>query len=128
MRYAMPNYPCEFEIPDAWFTEAGMDRFTRTASAYRSTVAAVPVLLREIEPPYRTPLTPKDWCGFDHVRLVRVLNWIATGAEIEPVPMLKLPSSDLSSRAPYGYRVLDGFHRFYASSAAGFECLPAEIS
>jgi len=128
MRYAMPNYPCEFEIPDAWLTEAGMDRFTRTAAAYRSTAAAVPVALCEIEPPYRTPSTPKDWCGFDHDRLVRVLNWIATGAEIEPVPVLKLTASDLRSRAPYGYRVLDGFHRFYASIAAGFECLPAVIS
>src|SRR6202035_1503968 len=65
----------------------------------------------------RTPSTPKDWRGFDHDRLVRVLNWIVTGAEIEPVPQLKLPSSDVPSRAPYGYRALDGFHRFYASIA-----------
>lgn len=56
MRYPMPNFPCEFEIPDAWLTEA-MDGFTRTAAAYRSTAAAMPVQLREIEPPYRTPWT-----------------------------------------------------------------------
>jgi hypothetical protein len=127
MRYPMPNYPCEFEIPDAWLNEAGMDGFTRSAPAYRSTTAAVPVTLRQIEPPYRTPSIPKDWRGFDHDRLVRVLNWIVTGAEIEPVPLLKLPSSDVPSRAPYGYRALDGFHRFYASIAAGFEYLPAVI-
>jgi hypothetical protein len=70
---------------------------------------AVSVPLREIEPPYRTPWTPKDWRGFDHDRLVRVFNWIVTGAEIEPVPLLKLSSSDLPSHAPYGYRALDGF-------------------
>jgi hypothetical protein len=127
MRYPMPNYPCEFEIPDAWLTEAGLDRFTRTAPAYCSTASAVPVPLRKIEPPYRTPSTQKDWRGFDHERLVRVLNWMVTGAEIEPVPLLKLPSSELRSHAPYGYRVLDGFHRFYASIAAGFECLPGVI-
>jgi hypothetical protein len=124
MRYPMPNYPCEFEIPDAWLAEAGMDGFTRTAPAYRSTAAAVPVPLREIEPPYRGP--EKDWRGFDRRRLISVLNGIATGAEIEPVPLLQLPP-DLPSRAPYGFRVLDGFHRFYASIAAGFERLPASI-
>jgi hypothetical protein len=128
MRYPMPNYPCEFEIPDAWLTEASMNGFTRTAPAFRSTAVAVPVLLREIEPPYRTPSTPKDWCGFDHDRMVRVLNWIVTDAEIEPVPVLRLPSSELLSHAPYGYRVLDGFHRFYASIVAGFECLPAVLA
>jgi hypothetical protein len=125
MRFPMPNYPCEFEIPDAWLSEAGMDGFTRTAAAYRSTAAAVHVPLREIEPPYRIPA--KDWCGFDHSRLVSVLNGIATGAEIEPVPLLQLPTSDLPSRTPYRYRVLNGFHRFYASIAAGFEESPALI-
>jgi hypothetical protein len=127
MRYQMPNYPCEFEIPDAWVTEAGMDGFSPTAQAYRSTLNAVLVPLREIEPPYRTPWTPKDARGFERARLVAVLNGIATGSEIEPVPLLKLPSSELLSRAPYGYRVLDGFHRFYASIVAGFECLPGMI-
>jgi hypothetical protein len=125
MRYPMPNYPCEFEIPDDWLTEAGIEGFTRTAPAYRSTPAAVAVPLREIEPPYRVP--EKDWRGFDRGRLVSVLVGIATGAEIEPVPLLKLPPSDFPA-APYRYRVRNGFHRFYASIAAGFECLPAEIS
>jgi hypothetical protein len=59
MRYPMPNYPCEFEIPDTWANEAGMDGFTRTAPAYRSTAAGVSVPLREIEPPYRLP--ELDW-------------------------------------------------------------------
>jgi hypothetical protein len=102
-----------------------MDGFIRTASAYRSTATAAAVPLREIEPPYRVPA--KDWRGFDRGRLVSVLNGIATGAEIEPVPLLKLLSSDFPA-APYRYRVRNGFHRFYASIAAGFECLPAQIS
>jgi hypothetical protein len=72
MRYPMPNYPCEFEIPDDWLTEAGIEGFTRTAPAYRSTPAAVAVPLREIEPPYRVP--EKDWRGFDRGRLVSVLG------------------------------------------------------
>jgi hypothetical protein len=124
MRYPMPYYPCDFEIPDAWLNEAGMDGFTRSAPAYRSTAAAVPVPLREIEPPHRTP--EKHWRGFDRARLISVLKGIATGAEIEPVPLLELPPGDFPA-APYRYRVRNGFHRFYASIAAGFECLPAEI-
>ncbi len=107
-----------------------------TRRAMRSNAAAMrrcgfaiePVLvpLREIEPPI-TPWTPKDWCGFDHDRLVRILNDIATGVEIEPVPLVELPAQDFPP-ALYRYRVRDGFHRFYASVAAGFECLPAVIS
>lgn len=128
MRYPMPNYPCEFEIPDAWLTEASIDGFTRTAPAYRSTAAAVAVPLREIEPPYRTPSTTKDWRGFDRSRFMSVLNGIAAGAEIEPVPLLELPAGDFVNRAPYRYRVRDGYHRFYASIAVGFECLPAVIT
>jgi hypothetical protein len=100
MRYPMPNYPCEFEIPDAWLIEAGIDDFAlRSATAYCSTAAAVPVPLSKIEPPYRTSSTPRDWRGFDHGRLVRI-NWIVTGAEIEPVPLVMLPRSDFP-RAPY---------------------------
>lgn len=124
MRFPMPNYPCEFELPGGWWVEAGMVGFARTALAYRSTAAAMPVPLQEIEPPYRRP--EKDWRGFDRRRLISVLNGLATGAEIAPVPLLQLPP-DLPSRAPYGFRVLDGFHRFYGSIAAGFECLPASI-
>jgi hypothetical protein len=51
MRYPMPNYPCEFEIPGNWRTKAGMNGFIRTTPAYRSTATAVAVPLREIEPP-----------------------------------------------------------------------------
>ena len=115
MHYPMPNYPCEFEIPDAWLNEAGMDGFTRSAPAYRSTTAAVPVPLREIEPPYRTP--EKDWAASTRARLISVLKGIVTGAEMEPVPLLKLPPGDFPA-ARYRYRVRNGFHRFYASIAA----------
>ena len=99
MRFPMPNYPCKFEIPDVWLTEAGMDGFTRTDRAYRSTATAVAVPLREIEPPYRTPWTPKDARGFERTRLVSVLSAIAKAAEIEPVPLLKLTGCRLSAGA-----------------------------
>jgi hypothetical protein len=126
MRYPMPNFPCYFELPDAWIAEAGLDRFTPATGYYRSTADAVPVPLATIEPVYRLVTHPKDWCGFDRVRLISVLKGIVSSAEIEPVPLLALPVTEFPP-APYRYRVLDGFHRFYASIAAGFECLPGII-
>jgi len=51
---------------------------------------------------------------------------MATGAEIPPVPVVALPPAD-DPAAPFAYRVCDGFHRFYASVAAGFEMLPVVI-
>jgi hypothetical protein len=128
VRYPMPNYPCEFELPDDWLVAAGFDSFeTPTAQCYRSTDDAVPVLLRTIEPPYRLRTVPKDWRGFDRARLIDVLKGIVAGAEIKPVPLIELPAGDFLAPAPYRYRVRDGVHRFYASVAAGFECLPATI-
>jgi hypothetical protein len=128
MRFPFPLLPAEFEIPDEWWIEAGMPGFTPSSSAYRSTAGTTHTIrLRDIEPPFRFPERPLDWHGFDRTRLVRVLNWIATGAEIEPVPVVELPAADFPP-APFRYRVRDGLHRFYASVAAGFECLPVVIT
>lgn len=127
MRFPMPNYPCEFEIPDEWWAEAGMVGFAPKNSAYRWSIAAELVPLQTILPPPRHPTAPKDRHGFERARLVSLLKGIATGAEIEPVPLLEFPQHDVWPM-PYQYRVRDGFHRFYASIAAGFECLPAEIA
>ncbi len=128
VRYSMPNYPCEFEIPDSWLVDAGIDGFAATALAYCATVGAEPVPLREIEPPYRLITCPKDWRGFDRSRLTAILKKIAANAEIDPVKLLKLPAAEFPPPPyRYSYRVRDGYHRFYASIVVGFECVPAEI-
>jgi hypothetical protein len=36
MRYAMPYFPLELEIPDDWLTDVGMSAFTPATRAYRS--------------------------------------------------------------------------------------------
>jgi hypothetical protein len=118
--------PAEFELPDEWWNEAGMAGFSPGGRAYRSAADARLVSLRTIEPPFRFPERPLDWRGFSHERLVRVLSGIATDAEIEPVPVVELLPTDFPRR-PFQYRVCDGLHRFYASVAAGFECLPVVI-
>ncbi len=127
MRFQMPNFPCDFELPDEWLAAADMVCFTPTTTAYRSTAAAVLVPLATIEPPYRLVTHQKDWRGFNRDRLVYVFKGIVAGAEIEPVPLFKLPVTDFP-HTPYRYRVLNEYHRFFASVAAGFEDLPATIS
>jgi hypothetical protein len=123
MRFRFPLLPAEFEIPDSWWADAGMAAFCPGAPSYISTPDAIVVPLREIEPPFRNPKVMLDWCGFDRSRMIRVLSWMATGAEIPPVQVVALPPAD-DPAAPFAYRVCDGFHRFYASVAAGFEMLP----
>jgi hypothetical protein len=126
MRFRFPLLPAEFEIPDAWWSDAGMTAFCPDALSYRSHPDAIVVPLREIEPPFRNPKVMLDWCGFDRSRMIRVLGGMATGAEISPVPVVGLPPAD-DPAAPFAYRVCDGFHRIHASVAAGFEMLPVVI-
>jgi hypothetical protein len=128
MRFSFPRLPAEFEIPDEWLAEAGMTGFRPPAPTYRSTdpgVRAIP--LRDIEPPFRSPESPLDFRGFDQARMLRILSGFVDGDDIEPVPLMELPQPEFP-KAPFGYRVKDGFHRFYASVAAGFECLPGKLS
>ena len=126
MRFRFPLLPAELEIPDAWWTEAGMTAFCQSAQSYGCTPDAIAVPLREIEPPFRNPEVMRDWRGFDRERLVRILGGIATDAEIEPVPVIALPRTDFRE-GPFRYRVRDGLHRFYASVPATFECLPVVV-
>ncbi|WP_156429878.1 hypothetical protein [Burkholderia sp. FL-7-2-10-S1-D7] len=126
MRFQFPVLPAEFEIPDSWWADGGMATFCPGSSSYRSSAEAVLVSLREVEPPFRNPEVIRDWRGFDRARMIRVLSGIANGAEMPPVPVVALPPAD-DPVGPFAYRVCDGFHRFYASVAAGFEKLPVII-
>lgn len=124
MRFPMPHFPCEFEIPDAWLDEAGANGFTPTRAAFCSGSSAVNVLLTAVEPP-RLNGYPLSWRGLDRVRFVRVLKWMVEDTEIEGVPVLPMPYVDLGS-SPYEFRIRDGVHRFYASVAMGFSHLAVD--
>ncbi len=127
MRFSYPLLPAEFEIPDDWWNEAGMNGFTPAGPSYASCDLATQIIpLREIEPPFRFPEHPKDFRGFDRTRLVLVLSGFVAGATIEPVPLAALPQPEFPP-LPFCYRVLDGVHRFYASVAAGYACLPGKV-
>lgn len=124
MRYPIFNYPCDFEIRDEWLAESGMNGFSPTARAYLSDRKAPCIPLHDIEPPFRSPGVKKDWCGFDRARMVCILKGFVAGDRIPPVSLRTLPET-LDSPSPYRFRVHDGYHRFYASLAAGFDLLPS---
>jgi len=126
MRFVLPNFPCEFDIPDDWLVEAGIIGFTAMAQAYRSTTEATLVPLGEIEPPYRLVTVPKDWRGFERSRMVKVLKEIVAGDEIWPVPLRMLHTAQYLP-TPYRYSVANGYHRFHSAIIAGYTCLPATI-
>src|SRR6202022_450215 len=72
MRFAMPHLPGGFEIPDDWLSEAAFTGFKPTERAFRSTTAMSFVPLTQVEPIVRFVSYPKDFGGFDRVRLVRL--------------------------------------------------------
>ena len=128
MRFALPVLPAEFDLPDDWWVTSGLAGFRPAAGAFPSGDSkAFEVLLAEIEPPFRSLGCPKDWRGFDRERMINVLTTIARRQPLPPVSLLALPPLHDISPAPFLYRVLDGYHRFYAAVASGFERIPATI-
>lgn len=125
MRFAFPRFPAEFEIPDDWWLEAGMQKFVSRALAYRSSTTNELIALDEVEPPFRLHRTPLDWHGFSRSRMVSILNAFVADEPIPPIDLLILPTLNDFSGQPFRYRPIDGVHRFYASMAAGFKFLPA---
>ena len=126
MRFSFPLFPAQFEIPDEWWAEAGMQDFKVSGPAFHSTAGTEMVPLRQVEPPFRFSEYPKDWRGFERGRLISIFQGIAAGADMPPVPVVELPPSDISPH-PFRLRVCNGLHRFYASVAAGFTHLPVVI-
>jgi hypothetical protein len=113
MRFPFPRFPAEFEIPDAWWIEAGMYGFKPAGLAYRSPTAEM-VALDDIEPPFRLLTAPLEWRGLDRARMVSILKGFVADAELPPISLLILPPLGDISAAPFTYRLLEGVHRHYA--------------
>ena len=114
--------PVEFEIPTDWWMAAFMHDFRPLGNSYigifNSTNANRTVSLAEIKPPTRD--AGVRW--FDCDRMIKILCGIQTGQALPGVHVHEPPS-----RSKYRYALRDGFHRFYASAAAGFSHIPAEV-
>jgi hypothetical protein len=112
-----------FEIPDEWWACADMGTFSRGGSQFYPCWPASQqiqiVSLAEVEPPTRDPSVPP----FKKYKLIPVLFGFQS-------PEGSLPPVSVSLRGaagPYRYRVYDGYHRYYASVAAGYSSLPVVL-
>jgi hypothetical protein len=103
-----------------------MTGFTPVGAAYRSKPDATLVPLHNLEPPFRLTEVPLDFRGFCRNRMTDILIGFAARAEIAPVVVVNYPPVDMRP-ALFQYRIWDGFHRYYASVAAGFGYLPVVI-
>lgn len=132
MRFAMPIYPCEFELPDEWLAEAGwLDDtgckiFQPGTTAYCSTSDATPIELSLIEPLGRHHGYEKDFQGFDRERMVRILAGFVAGDLIEAPEAIELPEREFC-RGLFRYRICNGVHRYFASIAAGYSMIPLRL-
>ncbi|HKW53851.1 MAG TPA: hypothetical protein VJO12_09175 [Stellaceae bacterium] len=119
-------YPIEFEIPDEWWTSAGMTGFAPTTRAYIASSSdeypTVIVPVEDVEPPRRAPGVERDFRGFCQNGMMWAFDHIRRGLEQEPIPVHELPD-----QVKFRYAVRDGFHRFYASAAVGFRLLPVSV-
>jgi hypothetical protein len=99
-----------------------MPGFRLTSAAYPALAQpdVVLVAVRDVERPPRT--VEKDFGGFERVRLIKILAGFVAGQAIPAVKVQELPGG--SSR--YGLR--DGYHRFHASVAAGFDHIPTIVT
>jgi hypothetical protein len=115
-----------FEIPDAWWAEAGMPDFVCKRDAYRAAPSELhpghPITLvasQAIAPLHRS--VPLDFGGFDRARMVRILHGFVADDAIEPIKLR------LDTQGVYTHRLYDGLHRFHAAVAAGFSHVPALV-
>ena len=90
MCYLMPNFPCEFEIPDDWIAESGIGNFSPRATAYRSSADVRLIPLVEVAPLLRSKSIPKDWRGSEQKRFVDLLKGFVADDFIPPVPVVQL--------------------------------------
>jgi hypothetical protein len=107
------------EIPRDWWAFCEMDDFKPLSPYYPyaiprdQTVEVVP--LADVEPPKRSAGTP----AFRKYKLVPIhLAFRSPECRLPPVPV------EAASSGPYRFKLVNGFHRFYASVAVGYSHLP----
>jgi hypothetical protein len=121
------HHGLHIEIPDEWWTEAGMRGFVPTFTAYRVNQSLFPnareVTIRDIGPVSRNPgagiFNDSKAEGSARDRVVRILRGFRFDDAIPPVEIVEAQPG-----LPYRYKLLHGAHRFYCSLGAGFKCVP----
>ena len=133
MLFRLPTPPLAFEIPDEWLFEAGVGQFCPTTLSYRShnyTVSSEFIVpLTDIISPIRCTGVELDYYGFRRSRgfdggcggMVTVLRAIVAGTHLPPITVY---GNNKQAGEKPSFRVRDGYHRFYASTALGFSHIP----
>ena len=120
MRFSAPP-DVQFEIPDEWWAFADMDKFSPRTDYYiysqkQAEIQIVP--LAGIKPPTRSPGTP--W--FKKYKLMPIFfAFQSPECELSPIEVLPVDAR------PYRFKVYNGFHRYYASIAAGYTQIPIVV-
>lgn len=112
-----------FEIPDDWWIFAEMNNFSpgeSTAYVYRGSPEIFEVPITEIEAPTRDP----DVAFFQKCRMLPILFAFGCYVALPPIVIRPLKNSSGLCR----FTVYNGYHRYYASIAAGFAVLPVILA
>jgi hypothetical protein len=121
-----------FHIPDKWIEASGMNLGTKgpQSPTYRCDMECKIVEIDSIEPPIREDGTYECVFGFDKERMISVLRALSSNEALPPICIY--PADMCLQRGQqfinYNYCVKCGFHRFYASAAAGFHSIPCTIT
>ena len=125
MHFKTPRGEVAFEIPDEWWRFSEMDTFTSQGGrfypycALRGDQEIDAVSLVDVEPPMRNSGVPP----FKKYKMVPILFAFCS-------PECALPPVEVNvfvEPAAYRFKVLDGYHRYYASIAVGYPLLPIMI-
>ena len=125
MKFATPCGSETFEIPDDWWQFCGMETWRRSSDYYPysytdadvQNVEVVPV--GEIEPPRRATAVAL----LKKYKLVPVL--LAFQSPECALPAIQVERADQAG-GPL-YTVTNGFHRYFASIAVGYPCIPVRV-
>jgi hypothetical protein len=118
-KFIVPGSSIGFEIPNDWWQFCDMENFRPATTFYlysqrNAEVQTVPIA--EVRPPERST----GVVGLHKNRLAPILlAFTSDRCALPAVPLREPADSD-----PYRYEVLDGYHRYYASIAAGYTRLP----
>ena len=121
-KFIVPGSNTEFEIPDDWWQFCDMENFRRATTFYlysQRDVGVQTVPIAVVRPPERDARV----VGFHKNRLAPIM--LAFTSDRCAVPAV--PVRELAGSGRYRYEVLDGYHRYYASVAAGYTRLPVII-
>lgn len=120
----------QFELPDQWWEEAGMEGFAPSRPAFRPDPTVFPglpvleVAIADVEPADRQlshgVFNDSPSAGSARQRVVSILRGFRDGAAIPPVELVRLAPG-----GPYEFRLYHGVHRFYCAVAVGFSAVAA---